>query len=184
MKRTLIAIVAAMLAVTSVVSLAGCGGNNDKKESTAEASAQENNNGALADADTTATIKDVKVELNGDGATAIQALGTDYTYSAQTSCHANSGEDKTYAYQGFTVNTYPNDGKESVLEVIVTSGDYATSKGVKVGDKLAAVTAAYGDKYRTIGQKFYVYENEDGKKQIRFSIENDTVTQIDYYYNV
>lgn len=193
MKRTIVSIVAALLAVTSAVSLAGCGGN-DKKESTAASQTEDasktddgskaDDAGALTDRDTIALIDGVAIELNGTSEEVIGALGDNYEFSAQTSCHAEEGEDKTYAYEGFTINTYPNNGVETVLEVIVTTADFTTGNGVKVGDSLSAVTAAYGENYRKIGQAFYVYETADGKKQIRFSVENDTVTQIDYYYNV
>lgn len=195
MKRTIVSIVAALLAVASVATLAGCGGNNDKKESTASAASQADASkaddasksdaaGALADQDTIALLDGVAIDLNGTSEEVIGALGTNYTLTTQTSCHASEGEDKTYTYEGFTINTYPNNGVESVLEVIITKDSFTTSKGVKVGDSLSALTAAYGENYRKIGQAFYVYETADGKKQIRFSIENDTVTQIDYYYNV
>lgn len=191
MKRTLIAIISAILATASVCSLAGCGSDSSSKaqssaaETTAAASsaASENAGGSLSVDDTSFVSNGVKVELDGDADAAVAALGQANDVSSQMSCHGE-GEDKTYTYTGFVLNTYPLNGKDRVLEVIVSSADFPTSKGVKVGDSLSVVTAAYGENYSKIGQAYYVYQTADGKKQIRFSVENDAVTEIDYYFNV
>ena len=123
----------------------------------------------------------VKVELNGDADAAIAALGEYKDVSSQLSCHGE-GEDKTYTYDNFVLNTYPLDGKDRVLEIVVKSADIPTSKGVKVGDSASAVKEAYGDGFREVGT-YYAYDAGDGKS-LQFLIENDSVKEIDYYYDV
>ncbi len=93
-----------------------------------------------------------------------------------------SSEDKTYTYNGFTVNSYPLDGKDYVMEVVVNQAGIPTSKGVSVGDPVSKVTEAYGDNYKAVGV-YYSYD-AGNKKSLQFLIENDVVTEIDYFYTV
>ena len=112
----------------------------------------------------------------------VEALGEPKDVSSQTTCHGTEGEDKTYTYDGFTIMTYPKDGKDLVLEVNISSADIASSKGVKVGDPVSAVTAAYGEPSKKVGV-YYSYSTADNKS-LQFMVENDVVTEIDYFYTV
>ena len=188
MKRPIIYLVSAVIAVTSACALAGCGSNsssqaNSKAESAqssvAQSSAQAG--GTISADDAVFRFNGVKVELNGDADAAIAALGDYKDVSSQLSCHGE-GEDKTYTYDNFVLNTYPLDGKDRVLEIVVKSADIPTSKGVKVGDSASAVKEAYGDGFREVGT-YYAYDAGDGKS-LQFLIENDSVKEIDYYYDV
>lgn len=196
MKRIVISIMSGLLAVTSVFALVGCGsdtkGNNASSAATqssaaAESSAQaseaksDDKAATISAADAVFTFNGVNVELNGDADAAVAALGTANDVSSQLSCHGQ-GDDKTYTYTGFVLNTYPLDGKDRVLEVVVKSADIPTSKGVKVGDDVSAVTSAYGDNFRKVGV-YYAYDAGEGKS-LQFLIEGDKVTEIDYYYDV
>lgn len=195
MKRIVISIMSALLAVTSVCALAGCGSDSkgtassaatqsSAAESAAQASDAKSGNTAAATisaADVVFSFNGASVELNGDADAAVAALGNANDVSSQLSCHGQ-GDDKTYTYDGFVLNTYPLDGKDRVLEIVVKSADIPTSKGVKVGDAVSAVTAAYGDNYRKVGV-YYAYDAGEGKS-LQFLIEGDKVTEIDYYYDV
>ena len=187
MKRPIIYLVSAVIAVTSACALAGCGSNsssqaNSKAESAqssvAQSSAQAG--GTISADDAVFSFNGVKVELNGDADAAIAALGEYKDVSSQLSCHGE-GEDKTYTYDNFVLNTYPLDGKDRVLEIVVKSADIPTSKGVKVGDSASAVKEAYGDGFREVGT-YYAYDAGDGKS-LQFLIENDSVKEIDYYFD-
>lgn len=191
MKRPIIFVLTALMAASSVCALAGCGGKDSSSASgaaasTAPASVAETSGAAAASSiaaeDTVFTYNGVSVELNGDAQAAIDALGEPVSTSSQATCHGTEGDDKTYVYDGFSVNTYPKDGQDRVLEVVVTSSDIPTAKGVKVGDSLDAVKAAYGDGYRQVAA-YYAYETNDGKS-IQFAVVDNLVTEIDYYYDV
>ena len=187
MKRTLISVTAAALAVTSVLAFAGCGKNEQSSADTAAttAAAQETTaaqaQGAIPESDTVFTYNGAKVELNTPIDDMLAALGQANEVSSQLSCHGE-GEDKTYSYNGFTVNSYPLNGKDYVMEVVVNEAGIPTSKGVAVGDPVSKVTEAYGNNYKAVGV-YYSYD-AGNKKSLQFLIENDTVTEIDYFYTV
>ena len=187
MKRTLISVTAAALAVTSVLAFAGCGKNEQSSADTAAttAAAQETTaaqaQSVIPESDTVFTYNGAKVELNTPIDDMLAALGQANEVSSQLSCHGE-GEDKTYSYNGFTVNSYPLNGKDYVMEVVVNEAGIPTPKGVAVGDPVSKVTEAYGNNYKAVGV-YYSYD-AGNKKSLQFLIENDTVTEIDYFYTV
>ena len=187
MKKSVIILASALMAFASIGSLAGCGGSDSASQAqTATAAAGSADSKATASASITAddvvfVSNGVKVELNSDADEAVAALGDYLSVESQLSCHGE-GDDKTYTYDGFVLNTYPLDGKDRVLEVAVNTEGIATSKGIQVGDSADKVTQTYGDGYRKVGM-YYAYDAGDGKS-LQFFIENDAVKEIDYYYDV
>ena len=184
MKKILI-VMALVLAL--VLSLAACGEEKpaptDAPATTADTTeAQAPAAEGLSAEDVVFSYNGVNVELDGDAQAALAALGAPVSESSQLSCHGQ-GDDKTYKYEGFILNTYPLDGEDRVLEIVINGEGITTSKGIKIGDSADAVTAAYGDGYRKIGM-YYAYNAADGKKSLQFFMENDTVKEIDYYYDV
>ena len=190
MKRTITLILSALLAVTMLLTLAGCGNKQETPAATTaaepaasatEAAAQTSAGSITAD-DATFVSGGVSVELNAEADAIIVALGDYNNVSAQLSCHGGEGDDKTYTYNGFSVGTYPKDGVDRILEVVISESGIPTSKGVQVGDPVSKVTETYGDNFRKIGM-YYAYDAGDGKS-LQFFIENDAVQEIDYYYDV
>ena len=196
MKKTLTIMLAVMLILALVFTLAACGGNKTATEAqtattaateaapaateaATEAAAQTS---SISPDDTVFTLAGVAVVLNDEAEPILGALGDPVNTSSQLSCHGGEGDDKTYEYHGFSVGTYPKDGVDRVLEVVISGEGIPTAKGIQVGDPLSKVTEAYGDGYRTVGM-YYAYEAGDGKS-LQFFIENDTVKEIDYYYDV
>ncbi len=195
MKKTLTILLSVLLTLTVAASLAACGGNSapasDAQSATqpaadqtsaTEPAADSGNSAGITAEDTVFTYNNVSVTLNDEAEATIAALGEPQDVSSQLSCHGGEGDDKTYKYQGFSVGTYPKDGVDRILEVVISEAGIPTGKGVQVGDPVAKVTEAYGDSYRSVG-KYYAYETDDGKS-LQFFIENDTVMEIDYYYDV
>ncbi len=186
MKKMTMLLTAAILTLTMLFSLTGCGSEktdaekNDTKPAETTA-ATEAAAGAIASQDLVFTYNGVSVELNSDADTAVAALGEASDVSSQLSCHGE-GDDKTYTYNGFVLNTYPLDGKDRVLEVVINAAGIPTAKGVQVGDPVSAVTDAYGDGYREVGM-YYAYEDGD-KKSLQFFIQDGKVQEISYYYDV
>lgn len=196
MKKTLTIMLAVMLTLALVFTLAACGGNKTATEAqtattaateaapaateaATEAAAQTS---SISPDDTVFTHDGVSVVLNDEADPIIGALGDPVNTSSQLSCHGGEGDDKTYEYNGFSVGTYPKDGVDRILEVVISGEGIPTTRGIQVGDPLSKVTEAYGDGYRTVGM-YYAYEAGEGKS-LQFFIENDTVKEIDYYYDV
>ena len=186
MKRSIVYILTALM-IAVVIMLTGCKSDTKpteaaKTETTAQTeTAAQQSSGAVSAADVVFNYNGKSVELNCDEAAMTAALGEANSVSSQLSCHGE-GEDKTYTYNGFIVNTYPSNGVNRVMEIVVSSADHPTSKGIKVGDTASAVTTAYGDNYKKVGA-YYSY-SAGGDMALQFFIENGTVTEIDYYYNV
>lgn len=187
MKKTTLCLVLMISLLLTV--LAGCSSKTDNTKKSESASSQ--NQTETVQEDTSSISQDdvvfttnegVKITLNDEAAPVIEALGEPQSQSSQLSCHGEEGDDKTYVYEGFTVGTYPKNGVDRILEVVVNSEDLQTSKGIKIGDPVSKVTEIYGDNYRSIGM-YYSYDAADGKS-LQFFIENDVVAEIDYYYDV
>ncbi len=212
MRKSKLFITFSLAVMTSAFMLAGCGDSSDsnssKSDNSPKATATANDDAGKEDAgnadagkddagkeddgnktsdvtvtaqDTVFTFNGVDVELNSDADAAVAALGEAKDVSSQLSCHGE-GDDKTYTYDGFILNTYPLDGKDMVLEIVINKEGIKTNKDIQIGDSVDAVKAAYGEGYDEIGM-YYAYKVGDGKS-IQFFIEDDKVSEIDYYYDV
>jgi len=188
MKKHISIIIAAILALTVAFSMAACGGSQsaDTAPATDAPATETQTDAAPAGGQITAddvifTYNGVTIELNGDAAAAVEALGEPNDARSQLSCHGE-GEDKTYSYDGFNLNTYPKDDEDRVLEIVINGEGIATSKGIQIGDSADKVKETYGDGYREVGV-YLAYDTGDGKS-LQFFIEDGTVKEIDYYYDV
>ena len=198
MKKTFFAVLAVLMTLALMCSLVGCGSDNTAATEAAQTAetveaatdtapaettaADTGSDDSFSKDDTVFTYNGTSVVLNDEAEAIIAALGEPVSISAQLSCHGGEGDDKTYVYDGFSVGTYPKDGVDRILEVVISAEGIPTSKGVAVGDPAAKVVETYGEGYRAIGM-YYAYETEDGNS-LQFFIENDTVAEIDYYYDV
>lgn len=192
MKKLSIVFIAVLMALTLVFTLTACGSNkpaDTQKETTAETQAVATTAPAATEAAAPAISADdvvffyngATVTLNTPISDVISVLGEASSVDSQLSCHG-VGDDKTYHYDGFIVNSYPKDGVDYVLEVVVNSEGIATSKGISIGSTADDVKAAYGEGFKEIGT--YMYYDAGEGKSLQFFIENGTVKEIDYYYNV
>lgn len=136
--------------------------------------------GSFGAADTDFVYNGQRVSLNENMSSVLSKLGKAVNVSSAPSCHGD-GEDKTYEYNGFTIYTYPGGGNDLVLEVNVLSSAVPTSKGIKVGSSLNDITAVYGNGYTTDGN-YIIFSS--GIKTLQFFMNGNTVSEIDYYYNV
>ena len=121
--------------------------------------------------------------LREDSVPLLEALGTDCEYSAQVSC-VYDGEDKTFAYDGITVETVPVEGKDVIENITLTDAAYPTLRGAKVGDTLDSVKALYGDAYFDDGYLTYTIDNDASDihaERIQFEYANGVVTRIYIY---
>lgn len=171
-------LIAAILMLTMAFTLTGCGSDSKADETPAT---QAPAAAGFTVEDTTFYYRGIGLALDGKVEDVLTPLGDADEVKSELSCHGE-GEDKTYIYGDFTMKTYPKNGEDHILEVLVTKAGVPTSKGIQVGSTLAEVTAAYGSEYNKIA-KFCVFDAGEGKT-LRFAVEDDKVVQIDYYFNV
>ncbi len=136
--------------------------------------------GSFSAADTDFVYNGQRVSLNENMSSVLSKLGKAASVSSAPSCHGD-GEDKTYEYNGFTIYTYPSGGNDLVLEINVQSSAIPTSKGIKAGSSLNDITAVYGNNYTNDGN-YIVFSS--GIKTLQFFMSGNTVSEIDYYYNL
>ena len=136
--------------------------------------------GSFSSADTDFVYNGHRVSLNENMSSVLSKLGKAASVSSAPSCHGD-GEDKTYEYNGFTIYTYPSGGNDLVLEINVQSSAIPTSKGIKAGSSLNDITAVYGNNYTNDGN-YIVFSS--GIKTLQFFMSGNTVSEIDYYYNL
>lgn len=120
------------------------------------------------------------VSVDQDMSDVLKGLGEAASYFEAPSC-AFEGLDKVYTYNGFTIDTYPQDGKDLVSAITLTDDIVTTAEGVYNGSSLADVTAAYGTDYAEEGG-MVVYK-KDGMK-LCFIVQDDVVTSIQYLSTV
>ena len=121
--------------------------------------------GAFTDKDLGIAIGGKAYYLREDSAALISALGDGYEY-------------------GVTVSTVPVDGKDVTEMITITGGDYATLRGIKIGNTLGEVKAAYGEKWFDDGYLTYSISGDETdihSERIQFEYSGDTVTRIFIY---
>ena len=107
-------------------------------------------------------------------------LGEAKDYYEVQSC-AFDGMDKIYTFDNYEVHTYPDNGTDKVLSIYFLNDQVSTTEGVKIGDSLSSMLEVYGDGYEQLDTQ-YTYSK--GLTQLRFIVENDAITSIEYNYNV
>lgn len=151
--------------------------NNTPANNTPQQPAKQGGSFSASDADF--VYNGSVIALNTDIKAALPVLGNPQKVDSQTSCHG-VGDDKTYYYNGFTINTFPLNGKDYIMEIVVTSPSLATAKGVGVGSSESDVIAAYGSGYSEVG----MYYSYGSGKMLQFFMDGGTVTEVDYFYDI
>jgi hypothetical protein len=109
----------------------------------------------LGEPDLVFTLNGKPYQLKTDAKPLLDALGKGYKLTQSPSC-LYKGNDKTFEYADITIQTFPLNGKDIIDEIDITSPDYPTARGVKAGDTLDQVKAAYGEGYDNGGVLEYV----------------------------
>ena len=179
-------ILAVLLALLMMFTLAGCGEDEDETNAEetaaagdAEEETEEETEAALEGAGYVFVYNDVNVIIDAEAADIIEALGDYKSYYEATSC-ALDGLDKIYTYDSFEIDTYPTDDVDYISAVILKDDLVSTAEGVCIGDSLNDVTAAYGEGTEDSG--YLIYEKDDMK--LCFIISDDVVTSIEYQTKV
>jgi hypothetical protein len=83
-----------------------------------------------------------------------------------------------YTYDGYSLQTYRQEEADILSMIIIESADYATDKGVRVGDTLDTVIAAYGEGAEET--QYYVTYTLSPSVTLTFSLTDDGVSAIEY----
>lgn len=136
----------------------------------------------LSQDDFKAAIKGFDIRLEDNIKDVVASLGEPIDIIKAPSCKYAGLEDKTYIYDGFTINTYPNeDGSlDYVAGIEITSEAFETSRCIKIGSSIEEMTAAYGENFTTVGNT-YRYTLDD--KILSFYAEGDSIRGISFILN-
>lgn len=152
--KKLIAILAVLCVMVSLVACSGGAGANDPIKGTTPQVGTPNDPNAYA-----FTYNGTAIRLNSDMAPILSALGEPKKYTEETSC-AFEGLDKTYTYDSFIVQTYPSGDKDYVYRFWFLDDLVQTAEGVKIGDTQAAVEAVYGTEAYN-GRNAYIFKQSN-----------------------
>ena len=157
--------------------------NQNNGNSSSQTSAQTKKVGSFIDGDTAFVYNGVNV-VPGQSLNSIKSrLGSPNNVITDESPW---GEERTYNYSGFYIKTeIDNSGNETILGITITSSSVSTSKGVKIGDNLEDIVAAYGENHtinRMDGGDNVDCYYTSGSKKIGFSLWNGTIDTIYYSY--
>lgn len=153
----------------------------------AETTKEEESKPVLADnaLDGKVTLDDFRIVINGtevvvgtDINTLLTMLGEPDAYTHAKSC-IDEGEEKSYSYGGYVLNTYPA-GEKDIIYLIEFGSGAVTDANIGIGSSVNDVERAYGTACENMGQ-FIVYETAEFA-DLSFQYENGIVSYIDMYY--
>ena len=109
-----------------------------------------------------------------------EKYGEPLQYSEIPSC-AFDGIDKTYTYSHYEVTTYPVNGQDKVYVIYFLDDEITTSEGIRISDSFEDMIKTYGNNYQNEGN-LYIYKQE--KTILKFIVENNYITSIEYNYEI
>ncbi|MBQ8942166.1 MAG: hypothetical protein IJ062_10060 [Firmicutes bacterium] len=99
-------------------------------------------------------------------------LGTPLDYSEAPSCNYD-GLDKVYTYDGISIYTYPNAGKDLINEIEVDSTSILYNNTLGIGKTVSDVKNTLGEPTSIEGN---TYRYDSGNSYTYFYFENNTVS--------
>lgn len=139
-------------------------------------------NNGLSKEDLFFKVDSESIALNSDVNDLISLFGTEFDFSEAPSC-VYEGTDKVYTYSDVEIYTYPSKEKNLIDEIVITSSDYPTIRGIKVGDTVSELKKAYGEDFTDDGS-VVTYSTTPGDFEtpsLYFIIESDKIVSIHYY---
>lgn len=180
-------LIAMILALTMVLCLTACGGEEEVADQTIGGSVTEATKGA----EETEAPTEVEAEVVPGGAVfAFTYEGVDIIpaepFDASKLPEAASvyevpscaleGTDNVYNYETFEVTAYDEGNGEVVYSIYFIDPNLTTNEGLALGDDLAKAVELYGENYQEVDGE-YVYTGAN--TQLRLIVENDTVVSIE-----
>lgn len=169
------------LVVCAVLSLGlvACGGASDNSQKDTNVSSK--GDSLAKTSGYVFAVAGKEIAMDADFSAYIDALGETVKYYEAASC-AFDGLDKTYTYDGYKVDTYPDDKSvDRVADVIFTDDTVNTKEGAHLGMSADDIKNMYG-KDGAETDKSITYEKGDMK--LIFILENGKVTSIQYVSKV
>ena len=168
--------------------LGACSGGNEAGESTTldvtvsngEVTNQASRNPGFEEIDFYFAYNGSTLAPLDDATEIVSVFGDPVVFYSATSCYAE-GDDKQYDYNGFSVYTYPDGGKDIVSIIELNDDTVSTPKGAKIGMTLSEVESLYGTDHTSEGLTEVYYL--DNGCSLAFTLENGIVTLIEYLYN-
>ncbi len=163
-----------LTAMTMAFALTACGGSDKAADGTTAAPAAQE--GTQTGSGYSFKSGSTTIAMNVPAADILSALGEPSDKYEAESC-AFQGMDRTYTYPGYTVDTYENNGVETILHVTFQDDTVSTPEGLAIGQNVDKAKELYGDAGEDNGSS--ITYTKDGTKLIVF-YENGTISQIQY----
>ena len=180
MNKKILSVFALVLASIMCLSLCACSGGN-KAAGIAPGS-------AFKDAqDMAVVINGVTYPVRVDSKAVLEALGgiDSCEYEETVSC-VYKGYDKSFDFGDIRVSTVPVDDVDIIEMFTLRGGDYATPRGIKVGDPRQKMIEAYGESCMMDDGYYVTYTangdpNDFSAMRIMFKMNGDTIEEICVY---
>lgn len=156
MKKNLILIFVLALCL----SLVACSSGAPKESKNDKGNYQSTQNEAQSAQEEFVFKKDaVEIRMNAKAAALIEKLGKPQSEFIAPTC-AFQGDDKTFIYPGFELNTYQDaEGTDYVLGVIFSDDSVMTAEGLRLFDDISKVKELYGE--TEVKEGLYRYERDN-----------------------
>lgn len=121
--------------------------------------------------------KTVSIAMDNEMQGILEQLGEPASYFESASCAFEGLLDKTYTYEHFRIETYPDGDKDRVSSVVFLDDIAETKEGVGIGMKKEDMENAYGTEYEEKdGMAVYT---KDGK-HLSFLIHDGKIESVQY----
>lgn len=121
--------------------------------------------------------KTVSISVDNDMKGVLEQLGEASSYFESPSCAFEGEIDKTYTYEHFQVETYPDGGKDRIRAIIFLDDIMETKEGVGIGMAKEDMEKAYGTEYED--KEGMIVYTKDGK-HLSFLVKDDNIESIQY----
>ena len=123
-------------------------------------------------------INEQVISLDQNMSEVIEKIGTNYKLEESKSCMFD-GNDKTYTYENFVINTYPNGNDDFVNSITLLNDTFKLSKDVHIGDSIDKIKSIMNETTTLEDEQSCSYEYET--YGITFYLEKQVVSEIELY---
>jgi predicted small lipoprotein YifL len=174
-------VIALLAALCLLLSLTACSGSNDPVKTEPQNNETQGTTAPTGDPNAFYfTYEGTEIRLHADMAPILEKLGQPKKYTESASC-AFEGLDKTYTYDSFVIQTYPQGDKDYVYCFWFVDDFAQTNEGIKIGDSQDKVETAYGAESFN-GSNAYTLTKGDGVFTV--IIKDGVVSSIQYAVSI
>ena len=145
-----------------------------KQKDTSKKDEEDALTGYIFEVDADGTRVSVTTDVKMDGI--LEQLGEPVSYFEAESC-AFQGMDKTYTYEHFRIETYPEGETDRISAIIFLDDIEETQEGISIGMTKEDMENAYGTEYEENGSM--VIYTKDGK-HLSFLVKDGVIESIEY----